>query len=137
MQTRQMLGGTSVQVLTQVVCVEHIAETVVQIFCSVFGMLLVNFNEFYVCISVSVCVYTFVALSQLINKEINSQLDGQGKARREAARRRNSECKINLSCRNSSRGNGNRPTGYSAAVIGWQRGAATNVPRCRPITAAH
>ena len=25
---------------------------------------------------------------------------------------------------------------YSAAVIGWQRGAATNVPRCRPITAA-
>ena len=38
------------------------------------------------------------------------QLDGQGKARREAARRRNSECKINLSCRNSSRGNGSRPT---------------------------
>ena len=27
-----------------------------------------------------------------------------------AARRRNSECKINLSCRNSSRGNGSRPT---------------------------
>jgi len=22
-------------------------------------------------------------------------------------------------------------------VIGWQRGAATNVTRCRPITAAH
>jgi len=27
--------------------------------------------------------------------------------------------------------------GLSAAVIGWQRGAATNVTRCRPITAAH
>jgi len=26
--------------------------------------------------------------------------------------------------------------GLSAAVIGWQRGAATNVTRCRPITAA-
>jgi len=38
------------------------------------------------------------------------KLDGQGKARREAARRRNSECIINLSCRNSSRGNGSRPT---------------------------
>jgi len=37
-----------------------------------------------------------------------TKLDGQGKARREAARR-NSECKITLSCRNSSRGNGNRP----------------------------
>ena len=38
------------------------------------------------------------------------KLDGQGKARREAARRRNSECKINLSSRNSSRSNGSRPT---------------------------
>jgi len=38
------------------------------------------------------------------------QLDGQGKARREAARRRNSECKINLSSRNSSCSNGSRPT---------------------------
>ena len=38
------------------------------------------------------------------------ELDGQGKARREAARRRNSECKINLSSRNSSRSNGSRPT---------------------------
>ena len=37
------------------------------------------------------------------------KLDGQGRARREAARRRNSECKIDLSCRNSSRGNGSRP----------------------------
>ena len=46
----------------------------------------------------------------LTNKENNIKLDGQGKARREAARRRNSECKINLSCRNSSRGNGSRPT---------------------------
>ena len=39
-------------------------------------------------------------------------LDGHGKARREAARRRNSECKINLSYRNSSRGNGSRPTAH-------------------------
>jgi len=31
------------------------------------------------------------------------KLDGQGKARREAARRRNSESKINLSSRNSSK----------------------------------
>ena len=38
--------------------------------------------------------------------------DGQGKARREASRRRNSECKINLSCRNSFRGNGSRPTAH-------------------------
>ena len=42
--------------------------------------------------------------------EKQTELDGQGKARREAARRRNSECKINLSCRNSSRGNGCGPT---------------------------
>jgi len=39
-------------------------------------------------------------------------LDGQGKARREAARRRNSECKINFSCPHSSRGNGSRPTAH-------------------------
>jgi len=39
-----------------------------------------------------------------------TKLDGQGKARREAARRRYSECKINLSSRNSSRSNGSRPT---------------------------
>jgi len=65
-----------------------------------------------------------------------TKLEVQGKARHEAARRRNSECQINLSSRNSSRGNGSRPTGYSAAVIGWRRGAATNVARRRPITAA-
>jgi len=52
-----------------------------------------------------------------------NKLDGQGKARREAARRRNSECKINLSCRNSSRSNDSwrmspRSTKYSAAAIG-------------------
>jgi len=35
------------------------------------------------------------------------KLDGQGKARREAARRRNSECKINLDSRNSSHMSGN------------------------------
>ena len=46
----------------------------------------------------------------LLITEQQEELDGQGKTRREAARRRNSECKINLSCRNSSRGNGSRPT---------------------------
>jgi len=51
------------------------------------------------------------------------KLDGQGKARREAARRRNSECKINLSCRSSSRSNDSwrmspKSTKYSAAAIG-------------------
>jgi len=42
--------------------------------------------------------------------EKQKRLDGQGKARREAARRRNFECKINLSSPNSSRSNGSRPT---------------------------
>ena len=50
-------------------------------------------------------------------------LDGQGKARREAARRRNSECKINLSCRNSSRGNGSKPTAQR-----WLAGSAALRP---------
>ena len=53
------------------------------------------------------------------------QLDGQGKARREAARRRNSECKINLSCRNSSRGNGSRTTAQR-----WLAGSAALRPMC-------
>jgi len=44
---------------------------------------------------------------------MQEELDGQGKARREAARRRNSECKINFNSRNSSRSNGSRPTAYS------------------------
>ena len=44
--------------------------------------------------------------------KVIKKLDGHGKARREAARRHNSECKINLSCRNSSRGNGSRPTAH-------------------------
>ena len=39
----------------------------------------------------------------------HAKLEVQGKARHEAARRRNSECKINLSSRNSSRGNSSRP----------------------------
>jgi len=51
------------------------------------------------------------------------KLDGQGKARREAARRHNSECKINLNSRNSSRSNGSRPTAVQRAVIGRRRGA--------------
>jgi len=53
-------------------------------------------------------------------------LDGQGKARREAARRRNSECKINLSCPNSSRGNGSRPTAHRRLA-----GGAEQRPMCR------
>jgi len=52
-----------------------------------------------------------------------NELDGQGKARREAARRRNSECKINLNSRNSSRSNGSRPAAVQRAVIGRRRGA--------------
>jgi len=63
------------------------------------------------------------------------KLDGQGRARREAARRRNSECKMNLSSRNSSLGNGTRPTA-SADWLAVRCGAATNVLRRRPITAA-
>ena len=51
------------------------------------------------------------------------ELDGQGKARREAARRRNSECKINFNSRNASRSNGSRPTAVKRAVIGRRRGA--------------
>ena len=51
------------------------------------------------------------------------KLDGQGKARREAARRRNSECKINFNSRNSSRSNSSRPTAVQRAVIGRRRGA--------------
>ena len=46
---------------------------------------------------------------RMVDAVRQTKLDGQGKARHEAARRRNSECKINLSCRNSSRGNGSRP----------------------------
>ena len=64
----------------------------------------------------------------------NCKLDGQDKARREAARRRNSECKINFNSRNSSRSNGSRPTGVQRAVIGRRRGALVAVPRCRPVT---
>ena len=53
----------------------------------------------------------------------NLKLDGQGKARREAARRLNSECKINFSSQNSSRSNGSRPTAVQRAVIGRRRSA--------------
>ena len=55
--------------------------------------------------------------------EIFQKLDGQGKARRDPARRRNSECKINFNSRNSSRSNGSRPTAVQRAVIGRRRGA--------------
>jgi len=62
-----------------------------------------------------------------------TKLEVQGKARHEAARRCNSECKINLSSRNSLAAMAiNRPTAYSAAVIGTLVAA----PRCQPIIAA-
>jgi len=53
----------------------------------------------------------------MMNFGPQKKLEVHGKARREAARRRNSEC--------------SRPT----AVTGRRRGAATNAPRRRPITA--
>ena len=52
-----------------------------------------------------------------------TKVEVQGKARHEAARRRNSECKINLNSRNSSRSNGSKPTVVQRAVIGRRRGA--------------
>ena len=64
-----------------------------------------------------------------------TKLEVQGKARHEAAGRRNSECKINLSSRNS--------LAAMAVSIGLQRSgdcpAARNIGRCaarQPITAA-
>ena len=47
-------------------------------------------------------------IEQLISKQVHlaqfhHKLDGQGRARREAARRRKSECKVNLDILNSSR----------------------------------
>ena len=62
------------------------------------------------------------------------KLDGQGKARREAARRRNSECRINFNSRNSSCSNGSRPTAVQRAVIGRRRGALVAAPRRWPVT---
>ena len=74
-----------------------------------------------------------------ISSSLLQKLDGQGKARREAARCRNSECKINLSCRNSSRSNDSwrmspKSTKYSAAATGRrsdQWGSAVNT--CSPL----
>ena len=43
---------------------------------------------------------------QLIIQHFSMQLDGQGRARREAARRRKSEWKVNVAIPNSSRSNG-------------------------------
>ena len=64
-----------------------------------------------------------LTVSPQIQLNIQEKLDGQGKARREAARRRNSKCKMNVSCRNSSRSNDSwrmspKSTKYSAAAIG-------------------
>ena len=76
-------------------------------------------------------------MENTVYKRKHHPLDGQGKARREAARRRNSECKINLSCRNSSRSNDSwrmspKSTKYSAEAIGRrsdQWGSAVNTRR--------
>jgi len=64
-----------------------------------------------------------IAFESILFNEKKIKLDGQGKDRREAARRRNSECKMNLSCRNSSRSNDSwrmspKSTKYSSAAIG-------------------
>ena len=76
---------------------------------------IINFfvSEYGWKVSVAHSLYIFIVKSYnvyLFHTILDFELDGQGKARREAARRRNSECKINLSCRNSSPGNGSRPT---------------------------
>ena len=61
--------------------------------------------------SLPVSIAATVNFAQMQTKAANDcQLDGQGKARREALGRRNSECKINLSSPNSSRSNGSTPT---------------------------
>ena len=61
--------------------------------------------------SLPVSIAATVNFAQMQTKAANDcSLDGQGKARREAARRRNFECKINLSSPNSSRSNGSMPT---------------------------
>ena len=56
--------------------------------------------------------FTYLKSKMEAGRHFKNTLNGQGKARREAARRRNSECKINLSrpIRNCSRGSGSRPT---------------------------
>ena len=91
------------------------------------------FPEVYLCISAfSDFVELFTKLSS--QTKSNFLLDGQSKARREAARRRNFECKINLNSRNYSRSNGSRPTAVQRAVIGRRRDALVAAPRRRPVT---
>ena len=51
-------------------------------------------------------VTTLRRLQSLLKERSQVKLDGHGRARREAARRRKSECKVNLFSRNSSRSNG-------------------------------
>ena len=77
--------------------------------------------------------HTLVQL-QCVELIIYVKLDGQGRARREAARRRNFECKISLNSRNYSRSNGSRPTAVQRAVIGRRRRALVAAPRRRPVT---
>jgi len=84
-------------------------------------------------------MYVFISRSTAHKNKNNRKhkkmrkLDGQGKARREAARRRNFECKINLNSRNYSRSNGSRPTALQRAVIGRRRGALVAAPCRRPV----
>ena len=68
-------------------------------------------------------VYIQLYLSKKSTAEKKQQLEVRGRARREAARRRKSECKVNLRSRNSPRSNGSwqmspKSTKYSAAAIG-------------------
>jgi len=68
-----------------------------------------------------------------------TKLEVQGKARHEAARRRNSKCKINLSSRNSLAAIAvSRPTAQPARHIGLLRRAACSQSqlRCRPTAIA-
>jgi len=51
------------------------------------------------------CCFFFVFYHSTSAK-LYTKLDGQGRARREAARRRKSEWKVNLGIRNSTRSNG-------------------------------
>ena len=64
-----------------------------------------------VCLSVCVCMYLCQVTQRVPGCPIylfcfHNELEVHGRARREAARRRKSEWKVNLDIRNSSRSNG-------------------------------
>jgi len=77
-----------------------------------------------------------------VNFGPQTKLAVQGKARHEAARRRNSECKINLSNRNSlaamavSRPTAQRWLAGGAAHWSLRRAASQSPLRCRPTAIA-